>query len=88
MYASEIFPQDFREVGMSFACFVNFSFAGALDMAVSQFQNGFAHRYHRLLGAFSGLDALAALLVFAFMRSPEKVVGLGEMNVSPSFVVQ
>jgi hypothetical protein len=81
MYAAEIFPQDFREVGMSWACSVNFAFAGGLAMAVPQFTSSGSHKYRKLLGAFAGLDALAALLVWLFMRSPERAVSLGDMNV-------
>lgn len=81
MYAAEVFPQDFREVGMSWACSVNFAFAGALAMAVPQFTSSLDNKYINLLGAFAGLDALAAILVWLFMRSPEEATSLGDMNV-------
>lgn len=38
MYSSEIFPQKYREVGMSLAVAINLSFAGALAMAVPLYQ--------------------------------------------------
>jgi hypothetical protein len=82
MYSSEVFPQVYREVGMSFACAVNFSFAGALAMVVPQYtadiNNG---RHFRLLGSFAGLDAFAVILVWLFMRSPDDPVELEDMNV-------
>lgn len=81
MYAAEVFPQDFREVGMSWACSVNFAFAGGLAMAVPRFTTSGSHKYMNLMGAFAGLDALAALLVWLYMRSPERAVSLGDMNV-------
>ncbi|KAE9978325.1 hypothetical protein EG328_001499 [Venturia inaequalis] len=81
MYAAEVFPQDFREVGMSWACSVNFAFAGGLAMAVPQFTSSGTHKYRKLLGAFAGLDALAAILVWLFMRGPERADSLGDMNL-------
>lgn len=82
MYSSEVFPQVYREVGMSFAVAVNFSFAGALAMAVPQYSSALEDKHLTLLGAFAGLDALAAVMVWLFMRSPEKPIELEDMNVS------
>jgi hypothetical protein len=84
MYSSEVFPLVYREVGMSFACAVNFGFAGGLAMAVSQFSNRFDRSHIKLLGAFAALDGFAALLVWLYMRSPEKAVSLEDMNVCHS----
>ena len=81
MYSSEVFPQLYREVGMSFACAVNFSFAGALAMAVPQYTNEPGSQHFKLLGTFAGLDALAAIMVWLFMRSPDGAVELEAMNV-------
>jgi hypothetical protein len=79
MYASEVFPLVHREAGMSLAVSVNFALAGALTMAVPIFAktgNQFA-----LLGSFAGLDGLAAIGVWLFMRSPERALSLEDMNV-------
>ena len=51
-------------------------------MAVPQFVGTSQSRYMKLLGAFAGLDGLAAILVWAFMRAPERAISLGDMNVS------
>lgn len=86
MYSSEIFPQKYREVGMSLAVAINLSFAGALAMAVPQYQNTLGdpdqHNQHLiLLGSFAALDFVAAVFVWLFMRYPEKAVELEDMNV-------
>jgi len=78
MYASEVFPLVHREAGMSLAVSVNFALAGALTMAVpisAKTGNQFA-----LLGSFAGLDGLAAIGVWLFMRSPERALSLEDMN--------
>jgi hypothetical protein len=87
MYSSEIFPQKYREAGMSLAVAINLSFAGALAMAVPQYQNALSdpeqHNQHLiLLGSFAALDFVAAILVWLFMRYPDlKAVELEDMNV-------
>lgn len=86
MYSSEVFPQKYREVGMSLAVAINLSFAGALAMAVPQYQSKLQssdhHNQHMiLLGSFAALDFVAAILVWLFMRYPEKAVELEDMNV-------
>lgn len=89
MYAAEVFPQDFREVGMSAACSVNFIFAFVLAMAVPQFtevkDTGAtlpSGRYSKLFGAFAAIDAGSAVAVWVFMRAPDPRASLGDMNVS------
>ncbi|CAD0095548.1 unnamed protein product, partial [Aureobasidium vineae] len=87
MYSSEIFPQKYREVGMSLAVAINLSFAGALAMAVPQYQHRLDgatrdnQQHLKLLGSFAILDFVAAILVWLFMRYPEKAVELEDMNV-------
>lgn len=83
MYSSEIFPQKYREVGMSLAVAINLGFAGALAMAVPQYQDNLSDggRHLTLLGSFAGLDFAAAILVWLLMRYPEKAVELEDMNV-------
>lgn len=66
---------------MSFACTVNFSFAGALAMAVPQYSDELDGSYFKLLGTFAALDALAAIMVWLVMRSPDRAVELEDMNV-------
>ncbi|KAG9944286.1 MFS general substrate transporter, partial [Aureobasidium melanogenum] len=84
MYSSEIFPQKYREVGMSLAVAINLSFAGALAMAVPQYQENLNDegRHLVLLGSFAALDFVAAILVWLLMRYPERAVELEDMNVS------
>jgi hypothetical protein len=89
MYASEIFPQDFREVGMSLACSVNFMCAFILAITVPKFteqESGVGDvprgRYMKLFGSFAGLNAFAAILAWLFMRTPEPRASLEDMNVS------
>ncbi|KAH0364808.1 MFS general substrate transporter, partial [Aureobasidium melanogenum] len=88
MYSSEIYPQQYREVGMSLAVAINLSFAGALAIAVPQYQkrldNSAQHNQHLvLLGSFAALDFVAAILVWLFMRYPEqRTVELEDMNTS------
>ena len=79
MYSSEVFPLVYREVGMSLACAVNFASAGALALAVSVFSDSLEHNNHFKL--LAGLDAVASLMVWLWMRSPEEAVSLEDMNV-------
>lgn len=81
MYSSEVFPQVYREVGMSLACAVNFSFAGTLAMAVPQYANQITSKHLKLLGVFAVLDGIAAVFVWLYMRSPEGAKSLEDMNV-------
>lgn len=74
---------------MSMACSVNFMCAFILAIAVPQFtgtKTGTGDvakgRYMQLFAAFAGLDALATILVWIFMRSPEPRASLEDMNVS------
>lgn len=86
MYSSEVYPQEYREVGMSLAVAINLSFAGALAMAVPQYQKRLSestqsNQHLLLLGSFAALDFTAAILVWLFMRYPERAVELEDMNV-------
>ncbi|KAH0274212.1 MFS general substrate transporter, partial [Aureobasidium melanogenum] len=85
MYSSEVYPQEYREVGMSLAVAINLSFAGALAMAVPQYQKRLSdstqnNQHLVLLGSFAALDLAAAMLVWLFMRYPERAVELEDMN--------
>ncbi|KAG9514313.1 MFS general substrate transporter, partial [Aureobasidium melanogenum] len=96
MYSSEVYPQEYREVGMSLAVAINLSFAGALAMAVPQYQKRLSdsaqnNQHLVLLGSFAALDLAAAILVWLFMRYPERAVELEDMNVrivSKSFLAK
>ncbi|KAF4630834.1 hypothetical protein G7Y89_g7299 [Cudoniella acicularis] len=80
MYSSEVFPLVHREAGMSLACAVNFGFAGILALVTPLYSTALNHKYLKLLGAFAGFDAIAAIMVWLFMRSPSEAVSLEEMN--------
>lgn len=69
---------------MSLAVAINLSFAGALAMAVPQYQENLNDegRHLVLLGSFAALDFVAAILVWLLMRYPERAVELEDMNVS------
>ena len=64
---------------MSSAVSVNLGLAGVLAMVVSLTVN--SGNMQSLLGAFAGLDGLATVGVWLFMRSPEEAMSLEEMNV-------
>lgn len=61
---------------MSLACAVNFGLAGALAIGVPQYSNVLQNQHLKLLGAFAGLDVVAAFMVWMLMRSPEEAVSL------------
>lgn len=64
--AAEIFPLDYRLIGMSMASMVNFFLGGAFAVMVP-----FIPKEYILLGIFAGLNVVAYLLVWAFVREPE-----------------
>lgn len=72
---------------MSLAVSVNLALAGALTIGVPQYVQ--ADNNMKLLGTFAGLDIIAAIAVWLFMRSPQEARSLEDMNVrlpeSPSF---
>ncbi|KAH6672832.1 putative sugar transporter [Halenospora varia] len=85
MYSSEVFPLVHREAGMSLACAVNFGLAGLLALLTPLYSTSLINNNLKLLGAFAGLDASAAIMVWLFMRSPPEAMSLEEMNVRLPF---
>lgn len=64
--SAEVFPLENRVVGMSFAVFVNLFGAGLLTLFVPVLTDKVGHP--GVLGVFAGLNALAFVLVFFFVR--------------------
>jgi hypothetical protein len=74
---------------MAFSCTVNFLLAGFLALAVSleldsnANETSASNRQKELwmLVAFAGLNVVATLLVWLFMRTPSKPTSLEDMDV-------
>lgn len=64
--SAEVFPLENRVVGMSFAVFSNLFGAGLLTLFVPAITNAIGHS--GLLGLFAGLNVVAFVLVFFFVR--------------------
>ncbi|KAK3117286.1 hypothetical protein LTR53_001467 [Teratosphaeriaceae sp. CCFEE 6253] len=64
--SAEVFPIEQRMVGMSFAVFTNLFGAGLLALFVPALTNAIGHI--GLLGIFAGLNLVAFVLVFFFVR--------------------
>ncbi|KAH2906971.1 hypothetical protein KXW25_006185 [Aspergillus fumigatus] len=90
-FSAEVFPLTYREVGMSFSVMVNFLGLSLLVLFVPRLTtilspNGPSARKARLLGQsnllflFSGLNALAFVLVFFLVPSGTAQISLEEMN--------
>ncbi|KAH1268124.1 hypothetical protein KXX33_005248 [Aspergillus fumigatus] len=90
-FSTEVFPLTYREVGMSFSVMVNFLGLSLLVLFVPRLTtilspNGPSARKARLLGQsnllflFSGLNALAFVLVFFLVPSGTAQISLEEMN--------
>ncbi|MCJ1381739.1 hypothetical protein MMC17_004850 [Xylographa soralifera] len=81
MYSSELFPLTYREVGMSFACSVNFGLAGLVATLVSLTSNYLEGNHLKLLGGSAGLDGVAFITVWFLMRSPEDAESLSLQDI-------
>ncbi|PIG80406.1 putative 2-5A-dependent ribonuclease [Aspergillus arachidicola] len=80
-FSAEVFPLAFREVGMSFSVMVNFLGLGLLVLFVPQLTKALGqYGESKLCFLFTGLNALAFVLVFLFVPSGTAKVGLEEMN--------
>ncbi|KAL3494904.1 major facilitator superfamily domain-containing protein [Aspergillus germanicus] len=91
-FSAEVFPLAFREVGMSFSVMVNFLGLSILILFVPPLTNAFSPKNMedqdsaRLLGQsnllffFTGLNALAFILVFFLVPSGTAGLSLEEMN--------
>lgn len=64
--SAEVFPLENRVVGMSFAVFVNLFGAGLLTLFVPWLTHAVGHP--GMLGIFAGLNVVAFVLVFFFVR--------------------
>ena len=77
LYCAEIFPNEGRELGMSWSTFWNFLGAGTLAMSVPFLMTW---GLDRLLGLFSGLNALAFVLVWLFVPGTNHTATLEDMS--------
>ena len=77
LYCAEIFPNEGRELGMSWSTFCNFLGAGLLALAVPF---GFAWGPEKLLGVFSACNAIAFVLVYFFVPGTNHTATLEDMN--------
>ncbi|KAE8383105.1 MFS transporter [Aspergillus bertholletiae] len=83
-FSAEVFPLEFREVGMSFSVMVNFLGLGLLVLFVPKLTGAWdgsgGYGQSHLCFVFTGLNVLAFILVFLFVPSGTERVGLEEMN--------
>ncbi|KAL8783697.1 MAG: hypothetical protein Q9213_004436 [Squamulea squamosa] len=77
LYCAEIFPNEGRELGMSWSTFCNFLGAGILALAVPF---GINWGQGRLLGLFSGFNAVAFILVWFFVPGTNHTATLEDMS--------
>lgn len=77
LYSAEVWPNEGREIGMSWAVFWNFLGAGFLALFVPR---GFQWGNSRLFGLFTGLSFLGFLLVWLFVPATDYEVSLEDMN--------
>lgn len=77
LYCAEIFPNEGRELGMSWSTFWNFLGAGVLAISVP-----FLMRWGlgQLLGLFSGFNAIAFVLVWFFVPGTNHTATLEDMS--------
>ena len=68
--ASEAFPLSHREIGTSFAIFINLFFAGLLAWGVQIIFKGAGHE--GLLGIFAGFNVIAFMLVFFLVEETKR----------------
>lgn len=77
LYSAEVWQNEAREIGMSWAVFWNFLGAGFLALLVPQ---GFEWGHSKLFGVFTGLSFLSILLVWLFVPATEPALSLEEMS--------
>ncbi|KAE9378467.1 MFS general substrate transporter [Stipitochalara longipes BDJ] len=77
VYSSEVWPNEGREIGMSWAVFWNFLGAGLLALFVPR---GFQWGHSRLFGLFTGLSTLGFLLVWLFVPATDHAISLEDMS--------
>ncbi|KAH8587427.1 major facilitator superfamily domain-containing protein [Bisporella sp. PMI_857] len=77
IYSAEVWPNEGREIGMSWAVFWNFLGAGFLALFVPR---GFLWGHSKLFGLFTGLSALGFLLVWLFVPATDYAMSLEDMS--------
>ncbi|KAI9765689.1 MAG: hypothetical protein M1840_007247 [Geoglossum simile] len=77
VYSAEVWPNEGREVGMSWAVFWNFFGAGILALLVPR---GLEWGDSKLFGLFSGLSFLGFILVFLFVPATGPAMSLDDMS--------
>lgn len=77
LYCAEIFPNEGRELGMSWSTFCNFLGAGVLAFSVPF---GRDRGLGQLLGLFSGFNAIAFALVWFFVPGTNHTATLEDMS--------
>ena len=77
LYCAEIFPNEGRELGMSWSTFCNFLLAGFVALGVPFGIRGSAGK---MIGVFSACNAVAFVLVYFFVPSTNHAVTLEDMN--------
>ncbi|KAG8531884.1 uncharacterized protein KY384_003520 [Bacidia gigantensis] len=77
LYCAEVFPNEGREIGMSWSTFWNFSGAGTLALFVPF---GINWGHGKLLGLFSGFNAVAFILVWFLVPSTNQTATLEDMS--------
>lgn len=77
LYCAEIFPNEGRELGMSWSTFCNFFGAGLLALAVP---HGIHWSPGKLLAIFSATNVIAFVLVYFFVPGTNHTATLEDMN--------
>jgi MFS family permease len=77
LYSAEVWPNEGREVGMSWAVFWNFLGAGFLSLFVPRcLQWGTS----KLFGLFTGLSMIGFFLVYLFVPATDHAISIEEMS--------
>ncbi|KAF2002631.1 MFS general substrate transporter [Amniculicola lignicola CBS 123094] len=77
LYSAEVWPNEGREVGMSWAVFWNFFGAGFLALFVPR---GLKWGPPKLFGLFTGLSVLGVILVYLFVPGTDRATSLDDMS--------
>ena len=80
LYSAEIFPNEGREIGMSWATFWNFLGAGIVAFVAPLCTNWGDDGHAKLLGIFSGLNLVAFLLVWFFVYTTNHATTLEDYS--------
>ncbi|KAH0547679.1 hypothetical protein FGG08_000168 [Glutinoglossum americanum] len=77
LYSAEVWPNEGREIGMSWAVFWNFLGAGILALLVPR---GFQWGPSKLFGVFTALSFVGFLLVWLFVPTTDYAISLEDMS--------